>query len=695
MKKLKLTKVKKVKVKGLSALTNRLTIRTKLIAGFLIPIIFILFLGIVSFNKAAGSIQGSYKDSSEQTIRMTCSYLQLGIETIDAVSSQYVSNTDAQKYVVGLYGSDIVKNNTIYNNIKSELLKKEKTDNFISKITILTDKVKPIATTDLTEESICAGFYETDLGKAINSDRSKILWIGQNTYLDKVLSAATDTYSLRLVRNFTNTDAFIVIDMDMKVVQDILENVGFDDSGILALVTPDGKEITDSEQNKDQEVLFADKEFYQKAVASEDSNGAFYVNYKNKSSLFIYSKVGDTGSVICALIPKSTILSKADGIKQITLIIVIIACLVAILTGFFISYGIDKTIKVLISKLKKASKGDLTVEFITNRQDEFRILYDEIDHTFSNMKELISQVKILSEDVSVESAGVVKTSEVFLKASEDITTAMKEVEQGVLQQAKDAEGCLSQMDYLSEKIVLMSDNTKEISKIAGEVKGNIGNGTVITEKLIDQTKSTIEITSEIVAGIEELAQQSNKIHSIISIINDISNQTNLLSLNASIEAARAGTAGKGFAVVADEIRNLSEQIKNQINDVKHIINTIQDSTKKLTATAKEAGDVMELQNAAVKETTDSYSSINKDVDYLMVNFQNISSGISDVDSARVNTLRAIENISAVLEEIAASADNVGQSANNQLQSVEQLHKSSSHLSDKSEKLYHETRRFEV
>ena len=669
------------------------SIRAKLILSFLIPIAFILLLGIVSFNKAAEGIRSSYENSTEQTIIMTSKYLQLGIETLEAVSTQYVSEKEKQQYVVGYYSDDIVKNTSIYNSIKSDLIRKEKTDDFISNIYILTDKAKLVSIKDMTEENICAGFYKTDIGKEINSNRSKIFWFGQNEYLDEKLGVGEKEYSLRLVRNFGTSDAFLVFDMDMNIVRDILKSVEFDKTGILALVTSDGKEIFSDVQDKSKKTVFFDQDFYKEIAVSEYMNGAFYINYQDKQQLFMYSKIGKSGAIICALIPKSTILSKADSIRQITVIIVIIACIVAVFTGFTISYGIDKTIKHIITKLQKASKGDLTVVFKTNRRDEFRILIEEINNTFSNMRALISQVKILSEDASKESTDVAKTSEVFVRTTEDINLAMKEIEEGVMQQAKDAEKCLLQMDHLSLKILLMSDNTKEVNKIAEETKNTIGLGTIITKKLNDQTKSTLDITSNIVEEIENLVEKSMRINSIINIINEISNQTNLLSLNASIEAARAGDAGKGFAVVAEEIRNLSEQIKRQINDIKSIITNIQDSTKRLTITAKEAGNVMELQNAAVEDTTDSYYLINSSVDNLMVYFKNITNDVNGIEEAKNSTLEAIENISAVLEEIAASTDNVSQTASDQLLSVEQLHQSSSYLSDKSEKLYQETQRF--
>jgi methyl-accepting chemotaxis protein len=251
------------------------------------------------------------------------------------------------------------------------------------------------------------------------------------------------------------------------------------------------------------------------------------------------------------------------------------------------------------------------------------------------------------------------------------------------------------MDNLSHKIVLVSNNAKEIINIADDTMLSIEEGTIVTKDLNSQTRSTIEITTGIISKIEKLAEKSSSINRIINVINDIANQTNLLSLNATIEAARAGDYGWGFAVVAAEIRKLAEQSEQSVKDIKNIIISIEEDTSSTVRTARQAENVLLLQERAVKNTTDSYQNIGDNVNRLMVYIKYITENVNNIENVRASTLGAIENISAVLEEIAASSNLVSQTSNEQLSSVENLNEAANSLKDNADKMVQEVQKFIV
>ncbi len=678
------------------------SLRFALNAAFMVPIVFIIILGVVSFQKASSGIQNNYKNATVEAIDMAAEYMRFGFEAVEATSIQYLSDDTISKYLMN--NDDILEQSKRRNAITNTFMAKQSTDEFIKDIYLITDKTYSIGTSGkLFDEGVFAKTKDTEIGKYLLENKYLCVWDGQDEYFDTLFEDSSKDYSMRILRR-VNPYTYLFIELKAETVNNILANLNFDKSGYLGLVTPDNREIIDLSKKGDDaaaleeigaEPVFVNETFYQEALSSEEASGSKFVDYKGASYLFMYSKIGTTGSTLCALMPKATINSQADSIKVVTYIIVILAIIVAIATSFLLSTSISRTITGINKTLQKAATGDLTVQFHSKRKNEFHILIEEIQLTFNKMKELIQQVKELSSEVSVSSESVSKTSAVFLKSTEDISTAMNEIEQGINQQAKDAEECLLQMDNLSQKIELVSENTKEIGQIADSTKNSIKHGTVITEELNQQTQSTIETTTQIITEIEKLAVKSSSINKIINVINDIANQTNLLSLNASIEAARAGEHGKGFAVVASEIRTLAEQSKNSVNDIKKIIGSIQEDTENAVEIAKKAEKVMKLQENAVKNTTDSYQDIDESVEKLVVFLKYITDNVGNIEAARVSTLAAIENISAVLEEIAASTNNVNQTSTDQLSSVETLNESAGKLNKNAGHLVNEVEKFIV
>ena len=672
--------------------------RFKPFSMFLVPVACIIILGVVSYNQAASGIESNYEKSTADSINMTAEYIRFGLQNVQATSNQYASDTALMNYMRNV--GDMMEHMTIRNNNANSISVKITSDEFIKNIYMISDTVMPIMSAQLQIED---GFYEglskTDIGEFIAKNPLKVLWDGQDDYLDEKLQTGPDDYSMRLVRAFGRTDSVLIIDINASTINRILADLSFDASGYIGLITPDGREVIDQSTKEipldPSEIIFTSESFYHDAVASGETSGSDNVMYRGEQYLFLYSKIGDTGALICSLMPLSVINSQADNIKQTTVIIVIIACIIAILIALIMSTSVNQILGNINSVLRRAAKGDLSVQLETGRKDEFGVLSAEVQATVNNMKQLIQQVKTLSLEVSQSSSNVSKASETFLKSSGDISRAMNEIEQGVNQQALEAEQCLIQMDTLNKKIELVSDNTKDIGLIADNTKDRVNEGTVISDELNRQTSSTINITIAIIKEIEKLAEKSSSISEIINVINDIANQTNLLSLNASIEASRAGEYGRGFAVVASEIRNLAEQSKSSVNDIKQIIDSILEDTTNVVETARSAESVLKLQESAVKNTTDSYHDINESVEKLVVFLKQISENVDSIDETRVLTLASVENISAVLEEIAAASENVSQTSNDQLHSVESLNDSAAKLDSHTDSLTNEIQKFKV
>jgi methyl-accepting chemotaxis protein len=283
----------------------------------------------------------------------------------------------------------------------------------------------------------------------------------------------------------------------------------------------------------------------------------------------------------------------------------------------------------------------------------------------------------------------------LLTGTKEITTAIEEIEHGVVQQAEDSEVCLRQMDNLSEKINMVSENSNKIAKIADETNTIVDSGMEALNVLRTNVESTVEITTKVIEEINELKHSSMAISKIIDAINEIADQTNLLSLNASIEAARAGEAGKGFSVVADEIRKLADQSVASVNEIRIIVDDINVKTNGTVAIAKRAEDVVEVQGKSLEEAGKVFDEIQTKFGMLMSDLDEITSGIDTIAEAKTQTIDSIQSISAVSQETAAASEQVTETANRQLAQVEELNKAATDLSANSADLAEAMNLFKV
>ena len=251
------------------------------------------------------------------------------------------------------------------------------------------------------------------------------------------------------------------------------------------------------------------------------------------------------------------------------------------------------------------------------------------------------------------------------------------------------------MDQLSEKINIVSDSTNNIATIAEGTTKIVKQGIHTVDELDTKAKDTTDITRIIIKNIEQLEISSNSIDKIVGGINDIADQTNLLSLNASIEAARAGDSGRGFAVVADEIRKLAEQSVAFVNEIKLIVEDIKNKTKETVVTTKKAENIVVSQGESLRKTVEIFNSIEEHVSILTNNLEQISDGVKNIERTKRDTLIAIESISAVSEETAAATEEVNDAASKQLNAAINLSQEADELTKQSQELANAIRVFKI
>lgn len=664
---------------------NGQSIKKKLIGGFLIPVVLIVLLGVVSYYTASNAIIKSYKESSKTTIGKTADYYNLMFSNVKATATDLVNDSAIQSYFSGAYSSDPIEEGNKFSALKSSVSSTVISNKSLSNIMLIGSYGKAVyaSSSALTDTGEYDNIKNSDEGKQI--DKKKAVWLSSRQYVDtKSKNSYAVSYGRQLLGTSKKNIGYMFFDVDISYVKAPMEDIDLGSKSVIALITPDGGEVVTSNYKTIDEgtKYITDKDIYTQAMESSDNTGTIETKYDGKSQLFLYSKTDD-GFLVCALIPQSAIVAQASTIKIVSITMIIIAMVIAVLIGGYFATSISKTIQHIMSKLELAAGGDLTVAIDVKSRDEFGILAGSTNGMIANVKQLIEKTKHVSGKVDTSVETVSDSAKNLLRETKEITMAIQEIEKGVVQQAEDSEGCLRQMDELSDRINDVSENSERIAKIADETNEIVHSGIQSIDELKGNANSTVEITHQVIEEILNLKESSKSISNIISAINEIAEQTNLLSLNASIEAARAGDAGRGFAVVAAEIRKLAEQSVNSANEIGKIVEDINEKTNDTVKIAKKAEDVVEVQGVSLENATTVFNQIQERFAGLVSNLSNITGGIEQIADAKAQTIDAIQSISAVSQETAAASEEVTETANRQLEAVEKLNRASEDLTSNS------------
>lgn len=651
-------------------------IRVKLFIGLLVPVILLGIYGFKSYQMSEKAIIQNYENSSAGTLNAVSDYLGFGINIIEEKTQEFISNPEIRVYYNKKGGTEdtLTTINQQYT-IQSAIELAMETNPFISGVHLLGKYGKGITTSVPVSDSLYDAFAESSEAMYITDTPKNHVWIGSHPGLDGKLvngdkKYTEEDYALSIIRKMNSNNGYVIIDISMQQIIDMFAKYDLGEGSITGLVTGDGREII---IGSEEEKLFSNLAYYPNAIGSAETNGYYYENYNKEEYLFLYSKVTDADVIVCSLIPKTTILNQVDDIKKLNVGFITGACIFAVITVVFIAGGVSKAISSLMKSIAQASGGDLTTKFkLGGRNNEFGALGDGMTNMMNSIRKLIREVQEVGMKVNNSAGAMSATSEELLTATKGISQTIDDIEKGVVQQANDTEKCLLQMAGLSEQIDQVYTNTNEIEKIADNTKSIAGEGIIIVDELSIKSKATADITQNVIYKIQDFENQSKSIASFVSIINEIASQTNLLSLNASIEAARAGEAGRGFAVVADEIRKLADQSVEAANQIQKIVKEITTKTKDTIDTAKKAENIVETQTLALNKTIQVFDSINGHVNELANNLNNISVGIKRIETAKEDTIDAIQDISTVSEETAASSEEVSATALNQIDSVERM-----------------------
>lgn len=392
--------------------------------------------------------------------------------------------------------------------------------------------------------------------------------------------------------------------------------------------------------------------------------------------------------------------TQAKESQQLTFIILLTSVGASMLIGglivYFISRMVSRNLNRVVDVSNQIADGNLDVETIEyDGKDEIGRLAQAINTMGTNLKEMIRQISAVSETVSNQSEELTISANEVKSGSEQVAVTMQDLASGSESQANNATDLSSAMNTFTSKVQEANENGESIQQSSGYVLGLTTEGSKLMEESVQQMATIDQIVQEAVRKVKGLDAQSKEITKLVSVIRDISEQTNLLALNAAIEAARAGEHGKGFAVVADEVRKLAEGVGASVNDITGIVESIQSESTGVAESLQGGYQEVERGTSQIKSTRETFTKINEAVEKVAEDIQSVTSNLSTMSSSSQEMSASVEEIASVAEEAAAGVEQTSASAQQTSSSMEEVSASSNELSKLAEELNGYVKKFRL
>ncbi|MBT2287586.1 methyl-accepting chemotaxis protein [Paenibacillus albidus] len=475
----------------------------------------------------------------------------------------------------------------------------------------------------------------------------------------------------RLLRNIQHPEAeyYMLIEIKGEALTGVLANLQIGQSGEIRILDSDGSIVYGADETQ----LGQQSPIKIVEAQSQEGQHSFTAdNEQGQEQLVVYQSLATADWTMIGYAPVTDFTKSADKLIYITLLVVLAAAVIALLIGYLLVRLIGRPLGKLAGLMEEGERGNLSVRAKFKSRDEIGRLGQSFNRMMEQIARLARQSSQSAEEVLSTSEQLVQASAVISLHAGEIAAATGEIAGGAASMALEAEQSHQRVETMGAQMNEMSGMNTRMDAAAGKVIAVSEQGTALMRQLVEQSESTMAMMNRIQEHSSRLSESTELIRSILSPMIAVNKQTNILALNASIEAVRAGAAGRGFLVIADEIRQLAHESGQSIYSVTQITEEIGQHIKHTVEVVQEAAPLFGEQIMSVQESSMIFESVRQEMLGFTGHLYESSASVTALFDFQTQLGESMDSVRSVVQQTGASTQEVASMSTQQLKVSEEL-----------------------
>ena len=488
-------------------------------------------------------------------------------------------------------------------------------------------------------------------------------------------------------------------DLMMESIQTALSKVKFYNTGRVMMVTKKGMILANPTSGLNGKTLKESKDplYTQLVSASNRKNGKVEIVPTSKGKYYtVTSEITGTDWEVIIFAKRADVLHNINEMVRIVAVVAVVALiLIAFILVWLLKRYIRKPVEDLTKNIGEIANGDFSIDISANGNDEIAYMNRSMDGFIGGMRGTIKGLKDVAAKLISDSKTTQDAAESLEKAANEQSVSMDQIRDNIQNMADAVTDVAENATTLAQTVSDLVTSENQVEDVMKALVKKANDGQTDMSAVASSMDSIVVSMNEMDDAVKAVDQAATDITKIVDLIDEISDQTELLSLNASIEAARAGEAGKGFAVVASEIGGLATDSANDTKQISDIVSKMSARVKDLSAKAQANTQLINDSASSVSTAAETFKQITDEVNKATTTLSSMTEMMGKVNDVASTMASASEEQSATTQEIASTVEAVAENAKGVADSSKDVFGASTSVSDAADSINGDLNRFTI